>query len=48
MEDFTVNLVRLTFFLFDKTDNVVVFVPAFVLVWCAAWAILRRLIRLWN
>lgn len=48
MSDFVCKLVYLTIWLFDKTDNIVVFVPTFVLLWCAVWAVFRRLIYLWK
>lgn len=48
MSDFVCKLVYLTIWLFDKTDNIVVFVPLFSMVFCAAWAIVGRLIRIWN
>ena len=45
MEDFVIALLDLVFFLFDKTNNVVVFVPTFVLFFCFCWALIRRLMR---
>lgn len=43
--EFFVGLLDLVFFLFDKTDNIVVFVPTFVFFFCFCWVLLRRLMR---
>ena len=41
--DFVLSLFNLSLFLFSRTDNLVVFVPVFVLFWCGIWAVVRRL-----
>lgn len=41
--DFIVGLLDIVFFCFDKTDNIVVFVPTFCLFFCFCFIILRRL-----
>ena len=43
MEDFVIALLDLVFFLFGKTDNVVVFVPTFLLFFCFCWSLIRLL-----
>lgn len=45
MTDFVSQLVRLVFFLFSYTDNVIVFVPLFCIVFCTAFAIVSALIH---
>ncbi len=45
MVDFMVGLLDLVFFLFDKTDNVVIFIPTFVLFFCFCWSLVGRLMR---
>lgn len=45
MTDFVIDLLDLVFFLFDKTDNVIVFVPTFVFFFCFSWVLIRRLMK---
>ena len=45
MADFVIDLLDLVFFLFDKTDNIIIFVPTFVLFFCFTFALIRRLMR---
>lgn len=46
MSDFMIGLLDLVFFVFDKQDNPIVFIPFVVLFWCLSWAIIRFLMRL--
>ena len=45
MVEFMNGLLDLVFFVFDKTDNVIVIIPFAVLMFCYSMALLRRLIR---
>lgn len=45
MADFVSQLLRLVFFLFPYTDNVIVFVPLFCIVFCAAFSIVSALMH---
>ena len=45
MSDFMIELLDLVIFLFDKTDNVIIFVPTFVFFFCFTFALIRRLMR---
>lgn len=45
MEMFVSGLLDLVFFVFDKQDNLVIFVPFAVLYFCFCLALVRRLIR---
>lgn len=43
MQEFVVALLDLAFFPFQHTDNLIIFIPTFVMYWCAGWSILRSL-----
>lgn len=45
MSEFMIQLLDLVFFVFDKQDNLVVFIPFAVIYFCFAFALVRRLIR---
>lgn len=45
MVDFVSQLVRLVFFLFPYSDNVIVFVPLFCIIFCSAFAIVSGLLH---
>lgn len=46
MSEFMIQLLDLVFFLFDKQDNPIVFIPFVVLFWCVSWSIVKILMRL--
>lgn len=43
MEVFMSQLLDLCFFVFDKQDNVIIFIPFAVIFFCFCFALLRRL-----
>lgn len=45
MDTFMHGLLDLVFFLFDKSDNIIVLIPFAVLFFCMSFAIIRYLIR---
>ena len=45
MSDFMTGLLDLVFFLFDKTENVIVIIPFVCLFFCFSLGIVRRLMR---
>lgn len=45
MSDFMDGLLDLVFFLFDKTDNVIVIIPFVCLLFCFSFGIIRKLMR---
>lgn len=45
MVEFMTGLLDLVFFIFDKTDNVICFIPFVVLMFCLTFGIIRKLMR---
>lgn len=45
MDSFMIQLLDLVFFIFDKPDNVIVFIPFAVLFFCFSMALVRRFVR---
>lgn len=45
MDSFMIQLLDLVFFVFDKQDNVICFVPFAVMYFCFAMALVRRFVR---
>lgn len=45
MVDFMTGLLDLVFFIFDKNDNIICFVPFVVLFFCLSFGIIRKLMR---
>lgn len=45
MEEFVMSVFNLSLFLFDKTDNVIIFLPCAVMFFVFVMMLIRRLMR---